>query len=268
MPSAPGRKGNKPSKQLAAIDQLLIAGIKQGPAKKRDAINRILELVPGWTREDCWERIRRLRKTPEFAGSAEDHPDRPRTGPVRRQPSMSPSGPWTPAHDGKLLKLAGYEPVKKIARRLVRSERAVRCRLAALRISGKVTDGWSLRTLQTTLRVRRSTLRQFIGIGMLKVRDPRISASSLAALRDKIRASLEPTTIERIAAALTNGNDAYSWERAANLLGVGEVVFEEPPHDGFAFQVRRRNTLGCGRICAGSLCRQHHCHLRGPVLSS
>ena len=220
MSSAPGRKGNKPSKQLAAIDQLLIAGIKQGPAKKRDAINRILELVPGWTREDCWERIRRLRKTPEFAGSAEDHPDRPKTGPVRRQPSMSPSGPWTPAHDGKLLKLAGYEPVKKIARRLDRSERAVRCRLAALRISGKVTDGWSLRTLQTTLRVRRSTLRQFIGIGMLKVRDPRISASSLAVLCDKIRASLDPSTIEKIAAALANGDDAYSWERAANLLGV------------------------------------------------
>src|ERR1022692_1216780 len=103
----------KCSKQLAAIDQLLIAGIKQGPAKKRDAINRILELVPGWTREDCWERIRHLRKTPEFVGSAEDHPNKPKTGPVRRQPSMSPSGPWTPAHDGKLLQLAGYEPVDR-----------------------------------------------------------------------------------------------------------------------------------------------------------
>src|SRR5271167_4571872 len=200
MPSAPARKGNKLSKQLAAIDRLLIAGIKLGPAKKREAINKVLELVPDWTRGDCWQRIRDLRKTPEFAGSAEDHPDRPKTGPVRRQPSMSPSGPWTPAHDGKLLKLAGYEPVTKIARRLDRSERAVRCRLAALRISGKVTDGWSLRTLQTTLRVRRSSLRQFIGIGMLKVRDPRISASSLAVLCDKIRPSLEPTTIERIAA--------------------------------------------------------------------
>src|ERR1039458_8699025 len=50
MPNAPGPKGNKPSKQLAAIDQLLIAALKQGPAKKREAINRILELVPDWTR--------------------------------------------------------------------------------------------------------------------------------------------------------------------------------------------------------------------------
>ena len=52
MPKAQGQTGTKSSKQLAAIDRLLIAGIKQGPAKKRAAINRILELVPGWTRED------------------------------------------------------------------------------------------------------------------------------------------------------------------------------------------------------------------------
>jgi hypothetical protein len=68
--------------------------------------------------------------------------------------------------------------------------------------------------------VRRPRLRQLIGIGILKVRDPRISASSLAVLCDKIRASLAPSTIERIAAALANADDAYSWERAANLLGV------------------------------------------------
>src|SRR5271166_2662216 len=220
MPRVPGQKGNQASKQLAAIDQLLIAAIKQGPAKKRDAINRILELVPGWTREDCWECIRHLRKTTELAGPAEGQSTRAKspggTRPVRRPPSM----PWTPAHDDKLLNLAGYEPVKKIARRLGRSERAVRCRLGALGISGKVTDGWSLRTPQATLRVRRPRLRQLIGIGILKVRDPRISASSLAVLCDKIRESLHPSVIERIAAALTNGDEAYSWERAANLLGV------------------------------------------------
>jgi hypothetical protein len=32
--------------------------------------------------------------------------------------------------------------------------------------------------------------------------------------------SLEPSTIETITAALANGNDAYSWERAADLLGI------------------------------------------------
>src|SRR5271157_5521439 len=216
-------KGNKLNEKfgwLPELDRLLIAGIKHGPAQKKDAIKKILQLVPGGTREDCWQRIRDLRKSPEFAGSAEGHSNKAKnpgeTRPVRRPPST----PWTPAHDDKLLKLAGYETVNKIAQRLGRSERAVRCRLGALGISGKVTDGWSLRTLQTTLRVSRSSLRQFIGKGMLKVRDPRISASSLAALCDKIRASLDPSAIKRIAAALANGNEAYSWERAANLLGV------------------------------------------------
>src|SRR5208283_4031671 len=102
MTSAPGRKGNKPSKQLAAIDRLLIAGIKQGPAKKKDAINKILRLVPGWTREDCWERIRYLRKTTE-SGPAKGQSTRAKslagTSPVRRPPSML----WTPAHEAKLL---------------------------------------------------------------------------------------------------------------------------------------------------------------------
>ena len=74
MPSAPGRKGNKPSKQLAAIDQLLIAGIKLGPAKKRDAINRVLELVPAWTRGDCWQRINELRRNAKRAAFEERHP--------------------------------------------------------------------------------------------------------------------------------------------------------------------------------------------------
>jgi len=56
------RSSNSGSKQLAAIDQLLIAGIKLGPAKKREAINRVLELVPEWTRGDCWQRINELRR--------------------------------------------------------------------------------------------------------------------------------------------------------------------------------------------------------------
>src|SRR5271165_359184 len=219
MSSAPGRKGNKPSKQLAAIDQLLIAGIKLGPAKKREAINKVLELVPDWTRGDCWQRIRDLRKTPEFAGSTEDHPNRPKTGPVRRQPSMSPSGPWTPAHDGKLLKLAGYEPIKRIAQRMNRSVRAVHFRIVSLGLSERVTDGWSLRAFMATLRVRHSRVRQLIGSGILRVRDPRIAAGSLAAFVEKNRVSLDPAAVERVAAAVSKGGEGYKWERTADLMG-------------------------------------------------
>ena len=75
MPKAPELNANNHSRRLAAIDRMLLAGIKQGAAKKRQAINRILELVPGWTRGDCCQRIRHLRNTSELAGLAEGQPN-------------------------------------------------------------------------------------------------------------------------------------------------------------------------------------------------
>jgi len=214
------KTARKCSKQLAAIDQMLVAGIKQGPAKKRDAINRILELVPEWRRGDCWQRIRSLRKTPELAALEERCPDKPKksekSGPIRR----SFCSPWTPADDDRLLNWAGYEPVKKIAQRLKRSARAVRFRLGALGMSAKVTDGWSLRALRKMLHVSPARLRYLIGNGMLRVRDPRVSTSSLAVFCDQHRASLEPSVCDRVAAAALKGEDGYMLERAADLIGV------------------------------------------------
>ena len=71
--------------------------------------------------------------------------------------------------------------MKRIAQRLRRSENAVRLRLRTLGMSAKVTDGWSLRALQKLLRVSRARLRCLIGNGILRVRDPRVTAISLAA---------------------------------------------------------------------------------------
>jgi hypothetical protein len=62
---------------------------------------------------------------------------------------------------------------------------------------------------------------------MLRVRDPRLSASSLASFCDKNRTSLGSSATERIEAALANGDDAYSWERTANLLGVSVAQVQE-----------------------------------------
>jgi len=220
MPKAQRQKGNESSKQLAAIDQLLMAGIKLGPDKKRDAINRVLELVPEWTRGDCWQRIKELRRAAKRAVLEERHAAKakePGEAAAARRPA---SRPWTPADDDRLLNLAGYEPVKRIAQRLDRSVRAVRFRMAALGISARVTDAWSLRALWKVLRVRPSRLRYFIGNGVLKVRDARISASSLAAFCDQNRPSLAPSTLERVTAALVKGAEGYTWERAADLLGV------------------------------------------------
>ena len=206
---------------LSAIDRLLIAGIRAGPAKKRDAVNKVLQVVPEWKRGDCWERIRQLRRTAALAGLGEntqrDEPDPPEdTRPVLRLTPRS----WTRAEDDLLLKWAGYERVNKISRRLGRSERAVRYRLCALGMSAKIADGWSLRALRKLLRVSPVRLTQFVGKGMLRVRDPRVTTSSLAAFCDRNRASLAPRAIERVAAALAKNSDAYRWGQVADLLGV------------------------------------------------
>jgi hypothetical protein len=223
MSNAIGPKENRTqiaSDRLAAIDCLLTEGIEIGPASKRRAINKVLRDFPEFTRGDCWQRIRHLRRAPQVANlhvrqgcggsfSAKADPGR---RPTRR--------PWTEADDDKLLNWAGYEPVDKIAQRLSRSVRAIRFRLCALSMSAKVTDGWSLRALRKLLRVSPARLRQFIGSGMLRVRDPRITTNSLAEFCERNRTSLDPAAVERIAVAMAKKRDAYPWERAADLLGV------------------------------------------------
>src|SRR5271166_707629 len=218
MPSAPGRKGNKPSKQLAAIDRLLIAGIKLGPAQKRDAINRVLELVPHWKRLDCWKRINELRRKAKRAAFEERHPAKAKKSgeaaarrPFRRL--------WTPADDDRLLNLAGYEPVRRIAQRLDRSVVAVRFRMGALGMSAKVTDGWSLRALQKLLRVGPARLRYLIGHGVLRVRDAHVTAASLVAFCEKNGETWEPSIRQTVSTALRE-DDAFSWEKVADLLSI------------------------------------------------
>ena len=204
--------------RLAAIDRLLMVGIEVGPACKQRAINKVLREVPGVTRGDCWQRIRHVRKI----AKRENRPlDAPVGGALE---ATTPHGarswrPWTQEDDDRLLTWVGYEPVEKIAQRLSRSGRAVRFRLCALGMSARVTDGWSLRALRKLLRVSPAKLRQFIGSGMLRVRDPRITARSLAALGQRNGSSLDCAAVERVATLTATRKGAYTWERAAEILG-------------------------------------------------
>lgn len=203
---------------LPVIDRVLITGIKLGMAEKHQVINKVLQLVPEWRRGDCWQRMRRLRKTLAVATPPNLQPSQP-----SRQDSVVPRQPhsrWTKEDDDKLLSWAGYDPVDKIAERLGRSARAVRFRLCALGISGRVSDGWSLRALMRLLRVSPDKLRHLIGSGMLRVRDPRITVASLAKFCRENAASFAPAALERIAVATAKKREAHPWERAADLLGV------------------------------------------------
>jgi len=128
--------------------------------------------------------------------------------------------PWTREEEQELFVRAGYEPVKVIAQRLRRSEQSVRFRLKGRAISARVTDGWSLRRIQQTLHVSYRRLQRLIGKGSLRVRDPRVSAISLAEFCHRHGTNALPGTI---ADGRCSENEAYSWGRVAKLLGVTTV---------------------------------------------
>ena len=87
-------------------------------------------------------------------------------------------------------------------------------------MSARVTDGWSLRALRKLLHIRTSRIRHFIGNGILRVRDARISGSSLAAYCEDNRPSLAHSKLERVEVALAKNDAACAQDRVADLLGV------------------------------------------------
>jgi len=246
---------------LPAIDQLLIAGIKLGPRKKHDAINKILQLVPEWKRGDCWRRIRQLRRTSALAtrNTIQDSKEPGNNGSSHRPFSR----PWLPEDDDKLLDWAGYEPVSKIAQRLGRSVRAVRFRLGALGMSARVKDGWSQRGLRKLLRVSRARLRHLVASGMLRVRDPRITASSLAVVCERKIQAIDSSAIQKPKAAIAE-EDACSWKRAAKRLAVTVADVQNLIANG---QLKLVDTFVTDRAFE-DFCRKHGSEINMTLLDS
>ena len=234
---------------LPAIDQLLIAGIKLGPNKKHEAINKILKLVPEWKRGDCWRRIRQLRRTPALASDA---PEELKKSDENVPSHRMPSRPWLPEDDAKLLDLAGYEPVNEIAERLNRSERAVRFRLGALGMSARVTDGLSQRALRKLLRISRTRLRQLIANGMLRVRDPRVTRASVAACSAK-RQCIDPSSGSDRSTSHNLADGPCSWKRAARVLNLEIAEVQKLISEG---QLKLVDTFVTDRAFE-EFCRKH-----------
>src|ERR1700746_2581324 len=104
MPDALARKDDCAriaSERLAMIDGLLIEGIRIGSASKRRAINKVLRDFPEFTRGDCWQRIRYLRRNLGAGSLRVCQCDRvtsvSKTGPNRRPVARQ----WTEADDDK-----------------------------------------------------------------------------------------------------------------------------------------------------------------------
>lgn len=234
--------GSRSSAWLPEIDQILLVGLKHGRIGIREAVNRVVALRAGFTRGDCWKRLRFLKESNKgshpaprnwpqevkdqlregyfeggqkkrqalkairelFPGLPSHTPSRfaRRQGWLKKTASDHKTRSWTDHEERKLWELAGYETAARIGERLGRSEGAVRCRLKMLGLSVRVKDGWSFRALQQLLHVGPSKLRRFVVQGSLRVRDPRISANSLEALWESRIASTVTAPLDEASEAL------------------------------------------------------------------
>jgi hypothetical protein len=193
-----GCKGHRDPRQWPQeLIQLLKDGYGNGGTSKREALKTCRECYPGLPSYV----ISRFARRQGWLVTA------PRIAARKRQA-------WSESEDQLLWTLAGYESPQHIAWKLKRTEGAVRCRLKGQGLSGKVKDGISLRAFQEMFHIGHRRIYTLIAHKMLRVRDPRITATSVAALREQ----LDPT--QRIPVVSSTGtiSDALSWRRVASLL--------------------------------------------------
>jgi hypothetical protein len=196
--------------------EILREGYRSGGRKKTQAIKTVRALYPGL----AGYVVSRFARS---QGWLDDEQANKQKGDRR---------PWTKEEERELFVRAGYEPVKAIAKRLKRSEQSVRFRLKGRAISARVTDGWSLRKIQQTLHISHRRLQRLIGSGLLRVRDPRVSAISLAEFGFRHGAVALPGMEADTEAGVCNKNEGYSWGQVAKLLGVTTVEVGKWVADG------------------------------------
>jgi hypothetical protein len=210
------------SKSAPAVDwsdsaiEILHEGYRSGGRKKTEAIKTVRALHPGL----AGYVVSRFARSQGWLDKEQaDQRKRDRR-------------PWTSEEEQELFARAGYEPVKAIAEKLQRSEQSVRFRLKGWAISARVTDGWSLRRIQQTLHVSHRRLQRLIGTGLLRVRDPRVSAISLAEFSRRHGSMALPGMQEETVPGVSSKLEGYSWGRVAKLLRVTTVEVGKWVADG------------------------------------
>ena len=160
-------------------DQILRKGYGSGWSGKQEAVRELLRRHPNWRPHVVWGRAAKLRLT-----WTKNKRGRERS----RQP-------WSESDDRILLNLAGYKFAKVIAKRLHRTQNAVRYRLALLGKSSRVhKEGYARRALAEELHLGSKTVQRLIVEGLLEVHDPRITKASLDDLGKSLQASSAPNT--------------------------------------------------------------------------
>jgi len=193
-----------PTRWTPELVELLRDGYRSGGAKKKEALKICRKHHPGvpsyvisrFARQEGW-----LLNAPSTL-----------TERMRRA--------WSESEDQLLWRLAGYESPQQIAHKLKRTESAVRCRLKAQGLSGKVKDGISLRAFQEMFHMGYRKAYALIARGMLRVRDARISTASMVAFRGQCDPAQKISVEGNENTIRSNGANGLSWERAAVVLGV------------------------------------------------
>ena len=119
-------------------------------------------------------------------------------------------------------------------------------------MSARVKNGWSQRGLRKLLRVSRARLRYLVASGMLRVRDPRITSTSLAAWFQRSHPGTNPVAI-RTPETATTENGGCSWKRAAKVL---DVQIEDVQNLIAAGQLRLTDAFVTDRSFE-EFCRKH-----------
>ena len=241
-------KGATPVDWSESAIEILRDGYRSGGRKKAEAIKSVKALYPGL----AGHMVSRFARSQGWLDG--EQADK-RKGDRR---------PWTREEEQELFVRAGYEPVKTIAEKLKRSEQSVRFRLKGRAISARVTDGWSLRRIQQTLHVSHRRLQRLIGSGFLRVRDPRVSAISLAEFSRRHRTVALPGMEVETAAGVCNKNEGYSWGRVAKLLRVTTVEVGKWVSDG---ELKLMDTSVTDRAFE-AFCREHSSELNFGLMDA
>jgi hypothetical protein len=138
-------------------DQILRAEYGRTRACSRDAINKILELHPGWSRDAVVWRARVLKLT---------------------QHRVTPPERWSSTHDHFLLSLMGCQ-LDTVARRLDRSKKSVLARLRRLGWGADFFGGFKTKDLVFDLRVSEDLVNGWVHRGWLERKKGRITEESL-----------------------------------------------------------------------------------------
>lgn len=181
--------------------EVLVQGYSEGATGVRRCVRELMRRHPDWSRDQIHWKAYSLSLSPRV-----------------RNDSNSQK-PWSEKEDMTIISLATLKPVASIARKLGRSTWAVWCRLAGLRVSGRVGgQDYGCEDLLSLLQIGRRRLHRLIGSKKLRCTALRISRRSVDDfLRNQNLVGSAPGTSS---GRKGPSKKCYTFQKAAARLGV------------------------------------------------